>query len=140
MRVFVDASAYLSILNKKDSNHKKALEISQELFAGGGEFVTSNIVIYEVCTVLSLRIDKKLAFEFRETLENSQTVIVYLNKEIENKAWEIFPKQTSKNVSFFDCTSFAVIEESGIKSVFSFDGDFKSYAQKTGISFNLLST
>lgn len=129
MRVFIDASAYLSVLNKKDSNHKKALKISQELFESGGEFVTSNIVIYEVCTVLSLRIDKKLAFEFREALENSQTAIIYLNKEIENKAWEIFQKQTSKNVSFFDCTSFAVIENLGIKSVFSFDGDFRKYAR-----------
>lgn len=138
MRIFVDASAYLSVLNKKDFNHKKALKISQELFIGGGEFVTSNIVIYEVYTVVSLRIDKKLAFEFREALENSQTAIIYLNKEVENKAWEIFQKQTSKNVSFFDCTSFAVIEELGVKSVFSFDGDFKNYARKTGINFNSL--
>lgn len=138
MRVFVDASAYLSVLNKKDSNHRKALKISQQFFKGGGELITSNIVIYEVCTVLSLRIDKKLAFEFRETLENSQTAVIYLNRQIENKAWEIFQKQTSKNVSFFDCTSFAVMEELGIKSVFSFDGDFKRYAQRTGISFNFL--
>jgi len=138
MQVFVDASAYLSVLNKKDFNHKKALKISQELFESGGEFVTSNVVIYEVCTVVSLRIDKKLAFEFREAIYNSQTVVVYLDKKTENRAWEIFQKQTSKNVSFFDCTSFAIIEELGIKSVFSFDGDFKNYARKSGIYFNLL--
>lgn len=138
MRVFVDASAYLSVLNKKDSNHKGALKISQEFFEGGGEFVSSNIVIYEVYTVLSLRIDKRLVFEFKETLENSQTSIIYLNEEIEKIAWEIFERQTSKNVSFFDCTSFAVIKNLGIKSVFSFDRDFKSYARKAGISFNRL--
>lgn len=138
MRVFVDASAYLAVLNKKDSNYKKALKISQELFEGGGEFVTSNIVIYEVYTVLSLRIDKKLAGEFKETLERSPILIIYLNKELDVNAWEIFQRQTSKNVSFFDCTSFAVMEELGIGSVFSFDRDFKRYTRKTGIYFNRL--
>lgn len=140
MRVFVDASAYLAVLNKKDSNYKKALKISQELFEGGGEFVTSNIVIYEVYTVLSLRIDKKLAGEFKETLERSPILIIYLNQELDVNAWEVSEKQTSKNVSFFDCTSFAVIEELGIKAVFSFDRDFKNYARKEGIYFNRLPT
>lgn len=138
MKIFVDASAYLSVLNKKDGNHKKALKISEELFLGGGEFVTSNIVIYEVYTVLSLRVDKKLALDFKEIIERDQTEIIYLDKKLENIAWDIFQKQTSKNVSFFDCTSFAVIRDLGIRAVFSFDSDFKSYAQKEGVSFNHL--
>lgn len=138
MKIFVDASAYLSVLNKKDSNHERALKISEELFLGSGEFVTSNIVIYEVYTVLSLRVDKKLALDFKEIIDRDQTEVVYLDKKLDSLAWDIFQKQTSKNVSFFDCSSFAVMRDLGIKAVFSFDSDFKSYAQKEGVSFNYL--
>lgn len=138
MKIFVDASAYLSVLNKKDSNHERALKVSEELFLGGGEFVTSNIVIYEVYTVLSLRVDKKLALDFKEIIDRNQTEVVYLNKKLDSLAWDIFQKQTSKNVSFFDCSSFAVMRDWGIRAVFSFDSDFKSYAQKERVSFNRL--
>lgn len=136
MRVFVDASAYISSLNKKDLNHKKAMSLSQDLFQKGAEFITSNLVVYEVYTILSLKVDKKIAIGFHRKIKEERLSIIYMREEFEEAAWQIFEKEKSKNVSFFDCTSFAIIKKFKINSVFSFDHDFARFSRQEGIKLN----
>ena len=136
MQVFVDTSAYIASLYKKDSNHRRALKISQELFNHGADFITSNIVIYEVYTVLSLKVDKKIAIAFHRKIKEEKLPIFYMNETIEEEAWKIFEEEKSKNVSFFDCTSFAIIKKLNLKSVFSFDRHFEKFCKREGINFN----
>ena len=137
MQVFVDASVYVAIRNKNDSNHKKALILSQELFQKKAEFITSNIVIYEVYTVLSMKIDKATALGFHDRILKENLPIIYMTEELEEEAWRMFEKEKSKNVSYFDFTSFAIIKNLKIKSMFSFDKDFKRFAKREGLNFNL---
>ena len=137
MRIFVDASAYIASLNKKDINHKRAILLSKALFQKDGEFVTSNTVLHEIYTVLSLKIDKALAVHFHKMILKGGLPIIYVDEAIEEEAWVIFEKEKSKNVSFFDCLSFAVIKKFKIKSMFSFDKDFKRFAKREGLNFNL---
>ena len=136
MDVFVDTSAFISSLNKKDSNHKKALQLSDQYYEAGFTFLTSNIVVYEVYTVLSLRVDKRKAFQFREVNLKRLTPIIYLDEELEKIAWQIFERLTSKNVSFFDCTSFAVIEKYKLGYAFSFDKDFAKFCRESRVKLN----
>ena len=48
-----------------------------------------------------------------------------VTEEIENKACGIFSKYEDKELSFTDCTSFAIMEKFGIRNAFAFDDDFE---------------
>ncbi len=123
MTIFIDSSAFISIWDKDDSNHRAAIKISQELQAKKATILTSNIVVGEVLTVLSMKLGITIANECGEYLQRLNTIFV--NENLHQKAWEAFQKRTSKNLSFFDYTSFVIIKEFKIDKAFSFDKDFK---------------
>ena len=50
--------------------------------------------------------------------------MIKVTEEIENNAWGIFCRYKDKELSFTDCTSFAIMEKFGIKNAFAFDEDF----------------
>lgn len=125
--IFVDASALISVWDHDNINHKQALNKSIELKKTKQQLSSSNIIIGEVLTVLSMQVNKKKALEFGKEIEKSNLIINFINQDLHQKAWEIFQKIKGKNVSFFDCASFAVMEDLGIKKAFSFDKDFKKY-------------
>jgi len=50
-----------------------------------------------------------------------------MSAEVEEKAWVVFKKHKDKRYSFTDCTSFALMEEFGVKNAFSFDRNFEQY-------------
>lgn len=125
--IFVDSNAFIAVRVTNHPLHGKALSISQHLIQEREELTTSNIVISEVFTILAMKFDKKLALQFGEEIHKKALSIIYIDNFYHQKAWQIFQKVKDKDVSFFDCTSFAVMESLGIKKVFSFDVDFSEY-------------
>lgn len=123
MTVFIDSSALIALWDQDDSNHPAAIEKSQELQKIKAAIFISNIVAGEVLTVLSMKLGIKLANECGQMLQKINTIFVEEN--LHRKAWESFQKRTSKNLSFFDYTSLAVIREFNMDKVFTFDRDFK---------------
>ena len=125
--IFVDSNAFIAIRNLNHPLHQPAIRISSHLVNENGYLITTNIVIAEVFTVLSMRVNKMVAVQFGKDLEKQEMPIVFIDEFYHRKAWEIFQKIKDKNVSFFDCTSFAVMEDLGIHKAFSFDKEFKKY-------------
>ena len=123
--IFIDASFYLSLLNPKDNNHEKAIKIGQEY--EGEEYVTSQMVLGEVLTVGSQRFDKTLTIKFIEEVLKSRTRVVLEKAELIKGAYNIFKKIRSKNVSWVDCYSFAIMEKLKIKKALTFDKHFKYF-------------
>lgn len=124
--VFIDASFYLSLLNPKDSNHEKSIEMGKK--HKGKDYVTTYMVLGEVLTVGSQRFDKFLTIEFVEEILGSKTKIVLEKADLVKRAFSIFKKIKSKNVSWVDCYSFAVMEKLKIKMFLSFDRHFKKFS------------
>jgi len=124
---FIDASAYIGILNPFDSNHEKAGEVSGSLTAEN--LITSYAVLGEVLTIGSMRYNRQAAIDFVKEIFKSETKIVSENDELRDKAFKIFQVIKDKDVSWIDCYSFAIIEHYKIEKVFSFDRDFKKYAK-----------
>lgn len=123
MTVFIDSSAIISLWDQDDSNHPAAIEKSQELQKIKAVIFISNIVVGEVLTVLSMKLGIKLANQCGQMLQKLNTVFV--DESLHQKAWENFQKRTSKNLSFFDYTSLAIIREFNMDKAFTFDRDFK---------------
>lgn len=125
--IFIDASAYLAILQPFDSLHQKGLELGAKI--AGKDLVTSFAILGEVLTVGSQRHNRQAAFDFVNDILESNTKIVFEDQNLIDKALTIFSKIKDKDVSWVDCYSFAIIQEQKIPSVFSFDRDFEKYSK-----------
>lgn len=127
--IFIDSSAYLSILLPFDNNRKRGLEMVDEVYSSKEKLITSHAILGEVLTIGSMRYNRKAAINFVKRIFNSQTEIVVETKLLLERSFEIFQEIRDKDVSWVDCYSFAIIEVYEIEEVFSFDRDFKKYAK-----------
>lgn len=131
--IFVDSDIFISILKKNDSNHQKAKNLYLRLEKLNVSFATSNYVFSEVITVISQKVSHKVSMEFIKEMRSSESLynIIRVTAEIEEMAIEIFKDQTSKNVSFVDCTNMALIRHDHLDAIFSFDEIYRKNGFKT---------
>ncbi|MEJ2555027.1 MAG: hypothetical protein P8186_02095 [Anaerolineae bacterium] len=65
-----------------------------------------------------------------EQLWNGQLAsIVWVTRDDEQVAWELFKRYDDKTFSFTDCTSFSVMSRLGLNHAFTFDADFTQTGQ-----------
>lgn len=128
LNIFVDSDVFIALIKQDDSNHQKARQIFERLQNSPVNFITSNYVFSEVVTVLSQRISHQIAVTFIQNMKSEENIFVIerVDGEIEERAVQIFIDQTSKNVSFVDCTNIALIKQKGMDGIFSFDEDYKN--------------
>lgn len=121
--IFIDASFYLSLLNPQDINHQKAVKIGEQY--QNENYITTQMVLGEVLTVGAMRFNKPLTIKFVREIIKSRTQILLEKPLLVKQAFGIFKKIKSKNVSWVDCYSFAVIKKLNIKKALAFDKHFK---------------
>jgi len=126
MKIFVDTSAFIALVDRTDKNHQSAKKCYREIIQSGNSLVSSNFVMCETLNYLRTRISYSVSIEFRESTYKSNILeISFINPETEEAAYKIFKKYKDKDFSFTDCTSFALMEIKKIKKVFSFDRHFR---------------
>jgi predicted nucleic acid-binding protein len=123
-KIFIDADALVALARVRDKNHQKAKKIYKKVEKEKVSFISSNTSLYEAATVISQQINHQIAQNF--ILEARQRInFIFVDSKIEKNGLKIFDRQTSKNVSFFDCLNMAILKEMGAKEIFSFDEDYK---------------
>lgn len=126
MKLFVDTSAWLALNDKTDQYHSRAVAKSLEIKRLKIELITSEYIIDESVTLIRYRVSHYAAVIFGDALFNSSIVkIIDVKDEDRLKAWEIFKKYEDKELSFTDCTSFAIMEKLKLNKAFTFDEHFK---------------
>lgn len=133
LKIFVDADAFVAFSIKTDSHHEKASFLLNNLRLKQVLFFTSNYVFSESITVISQRSAHKTAIEYIEKMRSLESPfqIKRVDEAIEEKALQIFKKQTSKNTSFVDCTNMALLKELHADAIFSFDEVYKKNGFQT---------
>lgn len=127
MSVFVDASAFYALLNKKDNLHKEALLISKSLAKTNEVLITSNYTLAESYTVIRSKLGFKTAETFIAEIQKNGIQVAWIDEEIHNRGLKIFlENKEPRDLSFFDCVDMALMESLGIEKAFSFDRHFKS--------------
>lgn len=121
--IFIDSSAYLSLLISHDTNHRKAL-IAARKYAQE-EQVTSYAVLGEILTVGSQKYNRPTTIKFVNRILNSPTIKIIETEELINLTWDLFKKVNYKNIGWVDCYSQAIINKYKIKLIFTFDKDFE---------------
>ncbi|MDI6727894.1 MAG: PIN domain-containing protein [Thermodesulfovibrionales bacterium] len=123
-RLFVDTGAWYALIDRNDPDHKEAASFMEN---NKIPLLTTNFVFDETITLLQSRLGWNVAKEFGLKLKGSRFVsLISVRDEDEERAWEIFLKYKDKDLSYTDCTSFAVMERLRIATAFSFDSHFQT--------------
>ena len=127
MKIFIDTSFLVALNNTKDPLFEKAKSLAKLYYTSKHDFYTSNLILFETATILSMRVNRQVAISAINTINNSDWTFLKLNEDIEQGGWSIFRKTSWKDVGFVDCTSFYIIDKYKIDKAFTFDNDFRKY-------------
>lgn len=129
-KIFIDTGGWLACMNKKDKNHKEALEYLTMIRKNNNQMVISNYIMSETLTWLNYNNYHSIALDmmrlWKEAERNNTLKIHWVDKSISDDAWEIFTQFNDQRLSFTDCTSFVICRRNKIKKVFGFDSDFNA--------------
>lgn len=124
MKVFVDTGAFCALAVPSDRWHNEAMRILVLLRETNAQIFTSNFVLAEIYTLLNSRAGHRAAVSFMDKNEKSGTTVLRVSEQTEHDAKVLFRKLDIPRLSFFDCTSFALINAHAIDHAFSFDIHF----------------
>lgn len=125
--ILVDADILVAMIKRDDSNHLKSERVFNSFENTKVSFIITNYVFSEAVTVISQKINHQTAIGFISNMKSTDSIISvkWITPEIEEDAIEIFKQQTSKNVSFIDCTNMALVKHENLDAIFSFDEIYK---------------
>jgi Predicted nucleic acid-binding protein, contains PIN domain len=125
--IFIDTSAWYALEVEDDINHERALDFLANIASGKqGISVTTDYILDETLTLLRSRRDLDSAVAFIDKIRKSKSIRVFwVTENLFEQALKVFKKSDDKNWSFTDCTSFALMAELSVSSVFSFDKHFR---------------
>ena len=123
MKIFVDSSFLIALVNENDSLHDKSLEYV-DLIEKNDCYI-SNLVINEVITVIGNKIDLETALSAFDLINDIFHVInEYEIKDFNSNTMLIYEKHGTK-LSFTDCSIIVDMHYHKIENLLSFDKEFK---------------
>jgi len=126
--ILLDADALVALSKTDDTNHSKAIQISNYLQEKGAIFYISPFTISEVVTVLSYKVSHQAAKKFLKEVRKLALPLLQLPKESITLADDWFIKQSSKKrISYHDCYNMALLDkyQNQLQVIFSFDQIYK---------------
>ena len=89
-RIFIDADAFVALLDKKDSNHRPSEKLNNQIEKANYTAFTSNFAIGEAITVISQNVGHKLAVAFGRKIFANEIFIIEVNRKHQIAALEKF--------------------------------------------------
>jgi predicted nucleic acid-binding protein len=124
--VFVDTAALIALGNRRDDFHLHAQAIKRELIGVERPFVTTSLVIVELCNAFSSSGFRSTAVQMVESLHHSKRWnVVDVDREWMTVGFELYRKMTDKEWSLVDCISILVANRLKIFEIFTTDHHFE---------------
>jgi len=125
-QIFVDAVAWIAILNTRDSLHQTSVSTLGDLRQRNSKLITSEFVLLEVANALSSPDFRARVAVFIDGLRQYDYVeIVEASSELFSAGMALYRGRPDKSWSLVDCTSFAVMTERRISSALTEDRHFE---------------
>lgn len=120
-----DSNYFIALFNPDDALHQRASNLVHLIAEQSA--IISNLVFSEIITILSQKRGHYIAEQAGTyLLESSLVKVVYFDHFHHQAAWKIFQGLNSKNISFVDCTTLAMMQAEEIDTLVTFDTtDFK---------------
>ena len=126
MSILVDTGAWYAVANRSDRHHADARRFYTQ-YAPEGSLVTTTLIVAETCSLLSARLGHPAALTFWQTLRETRIPVLTVDAVDLEGAWHISQAFQDQAFSFVDCTTFALMERTGIVDAFAFDAHFLVY-------------
>ena len=124
MNLFVDTSAYYSLLDHKDKNHRNAKRIWDRLMDNDDVLITNNYVLIETTALVQNRLGMGACIDFQDIFV-PLTEIYWIEQEIHQASVAALRTANRRKLSLVDCVSFEVCRRYGIDDIFAFDHHFE---------------
>lgn len=123
MKVFVDTSALIAVIDRADEAHASARVIWRQLIEQDAQLVSTNYVLVETNAL----IQRRLGMQFVHALEEQVVPLldlIWIDKTLHDAGLTTLRAANRRQLSLVDCVSFALCRQSRIQSVFAFDAHF----------------
>lgn len=122
MKILIDTSSVVALVNKNDEDHEKAVELSIEF--NRKPLIVTDAVLLEIGNSLSRRFKKECISAIDGFFLSEEIEILRLNETLFNKGFELYKTYADKTWGLADCTSFVVMNEYGITDALTSDKHF----------------
>lgn len=119
-KLVIDTDALFALFVETDANHMKAVELRRKI-PSDTEIYVANFILAESATLIGRRLGRKFAERFVLQFGGRGFSEVVVDKYMGVVVRKYFLKQTSKDVTYFDCVNMAVAETYCADAIFSFD-------------------
>lgn len=127
--LFIDTFAFLALANDRDNYYKAAQHFLMDMQNGKfrpTRLITSDYIVDETLTRIRFKVGHAQAVNWGQNIHSSKIIeLMRVDENIYEDALVIFEKYNDKQLSFTDCTSFALMKSMGINDAFTFDEDFR---------------
>ncbi len=121
---FVDSSAIIALVDRRDPTHEQALAAYHELVDEGYHLFTTNYVIAETLQLLDLSYGPDIA---RKWLQDHRLPVYHADEQDERRAIaRLSGAATGRHVSMTDAISSIVMDRLSVSDAFAVDPDFLS--------------
>lgn len=123
MKVFVDTSAFLAVLNADDEFHAKAAASWHDLLTHEAELITNSFVLVETYAL----VQNRLGLDAVRTLAKDLMPLFkvkWMDDDLYQQAVTSFLSANRRQLSMVDCASFITMHRYDISVVFTFDRHF----------------
>jgi predicted nucleic acid-binding protein len=124
MRVFVDTSALMAVLNADDSNHPRANATWQRELESDTSFISSNYVLLETTALLQHRLGVQAVRVFEQDVVPAFDV-EWVEREDHRAGVSAVLSAGQRKLSLVDCISFELMRKLAIDTCFTFDRHFE---------------
>jgi len=126
IEVFLDAAYAIALSVPKDSYHRRAVLLADELEASKTRLVTTRAVMLEIGNALSKQRYRRAAVELLLSLEADPNVtIVPLSEDLYAQALRLYRGRPDKDWGLTDCTSFIAMQDRKITEALTTDEHFQ---------------
>jgi uncharacterized protein len=123
VKVFVDTSAFLAILNKDDQFHELAAKKWLEIINSKNILFCSNYILVETIALLQKRFGTDAVCLFTRNIQPLVNV-VWVEEQVHNLGISILKSVNKHDLSLVDCVSFEIMRQMSIEEAFTFDNHF----------------
>ncbi len=126
IEIFLDAAYAIALSVPKDSYHKRAVLLADELEASKTRLVTTRAVMLEIGNALSKQRYRHAAVELLRSLEADPNVtIVPLSEDLYAQAFRLYRERPDKDWGLTDCISFIAMQGRKITEALTTDEHFQ---------------
>ncbi len=123
MRVFVDTSAFLAVMDVNEQNHPAAKGIWEQLIRDNTILICTNYILLETLALIQRRFGLPLVTAFQDNVAPFLNV-EWVDESLHQAGVAALLTANRRQLSLVDCVSFEVARRSGVDTVFAFDQHF----------------